>query len=62
MRARSPGSAVPPGPEGAAQGEAAHEESSQLSHEIVAVPAQTIFMQTVEFLLEVKAMPVSLQT
>ena len=49
VRAKSP-SVVPDIPE----------EPPASRQDLVAVPSQTIFMQTVEFLLEVKAMPVSI--
>ena len=48
VRAKSP-SGVPDIPE----------EPPASRQDLFAVPSQTIFMQTVEFLLEVKAMPVS---
>ena len=51
VRAKSP-SGVPDIPE----------EPPASRQDLVAVPSQTIFMQTVEFLLEVKAMPVSIYT
>ena len=49
VRARSPGAAGP---------DTQEEPTSCSRQELVAVPSQTIFMQAVEFLLEVKAMPV----
>ena len=42
-----------------AGGEESAEDNTPLPEVIVPVPTQTIFMQVVEFLLEVKAMPVS---
>lgn len=49
VRARSP----------VAPAQDTQDETASSQQELVAVPSQTIFIQTVDFLLEVKAMPVS---
>lgn len=55
---KSPGAGPPPGVSGE-DGAGAPEEAPAPEVIMTPVPTQTIFMQSVEFLLEVKAMPVS---